>query len=325
MSFLKPKDIIDQGDTVILYISINNMHGIDVNPTILNKKGETIENVFQTTYGALKVKELIGVKYGSKIKLSRGWAYVLQANPELWTQTLPHRTQIIYTPDISMILFQLEIKPGSIVIESGTGSGSLSHYFIRAVKPSGQLHTFDFHEARAEQAREEFTKHGINEFVTVYHRDVCQHGFSEELNGKADAVFLDLPAPHLAVPHALKALKDEGGRFCSFSPCIEQSQRCCEELQANGFIEIQSMEILQVEDIVKTKNIPVMDLEYLKHKKPTQPAENNEVKDNNDSKKETNAKQEREIKKYLTSSAPPTMPGHTGYLTFATLPPIYAR
>lgn len=26
------------------------------------------------------------------------------------------------------------------------------------------------------------------------------------------------------------------------------------------------MEILQVEDIVKTKNIPVMDLEYLKHK-----------------------------------------------------------
>lgn len=167
MSFLKPKDIIDQGDTVILYISINNMHAIDVNPTILNKKGETIENVFQTTYGALKVKELIGVKYGSKIKLSRGWAYVLQANPELWTQTLPHRTQIIYTPDISMILFQLEIKPGSIVIESGTGSGSLSHYFIRAVKPSGQLHTFDFHEARAEQAREEFTKHGINEFVTV--------------------------------------------------------------------------------------------------------------------------------------------------------------
>jgi len=49
----------------------------------------------------------------------------------------------------------------------GTGSGSLSHFFIRAVKPYGHLHTFDFHEARVEQAREEFASHGIGDFVTV--------------------------------------------------------------------------------------------------------------------------------------------------------------
>lgn len=99
--------------------------------------------------------------------LSKGWAYALQPTPELWTITLPHRTQIVYTPDISMISFQLEVKPGSIVVESGTGSGSLSHAFLRAVKPSGHLHTFDFHEQRCEIAREEFGKHGIGEWVTV--------------------------------------------------------------------------------------------------------------------------------------------------------------
>lgn len=142
--------------------------------------------------------------------MSRGWAYVLQPTPELWTMTLPHRTQIIYTPDISMILYQLELKPGSIMIESGTGSGSLSHGILRAVKPHGHLHTFDFHEARTVQAREEFASHGLSEFVTVYHRDVCASGFTEDLNGKADAVFLDLPLPHLAVPHATKALKESG-------------------------------------------------------------------------------------------------------------------
>lgn len=92
---------------------------------------------------------------------------MLQPTPELWTKTLPHRTQIIYTPDISMILYQLDIKPGSVVIESGTGSGSLSHFFIRAVKPNGHLHTFDFHENRADQARTEFKDHGISDFVTV--------------------------------------------------------------------------------------------------------------------------------------------------------------
>lgn len=144
------------------------------------------------------------------MELSKGWAHVLQPTPELWTQTLPHRTQIIYTPDISMILHQLEVRPGAVVVESGTGSGSLSHYFLRALKPTGQLHTFDFHEARADQAREEFRRHGLSDFVTVYHRDVCNLGFTDDLDGKADAVFLDLPAPDLAVPHAFKALKLSG-------------------------------------------------------------------------------------------------------------------
>lgn len=57
-----------------------------------------------------------------------------------------------------------------------------------------------------------------------------------------------------------------GGRFCSFSPCIEQTQRCCEALQENGFVEIQSMEILQIEEQIKTKSIPVLELEFLKYK-----------------------------------------------------------
>lgn len=325
MSFLKPKNVIEQGDTVIIYLSVNSMHAIEAVPNIVNKKGELIEYVFQTSFGALKVKNIIGIEYGSKIELTRGWAYVLQPNPELWTQTLPHRTQIIYTPDISMILFQLEIKPGSVVIESGTGSGSLSHYFLRAIKPHGHLHTFDFHEARAQQAREEFQGHGLGNFVTVYHRDVCQFGFTNELKGKADAVFLDLPAPQLAVPHAFDVLKSSGGRFCSFSPCIEQSQRCCEALQKLGFTEIQSLEVLQSEDTVRTKNIPVMDLEFLKHKKPTSIANANGEEDKSENEKKNSAKTPKEMKKVLTSMAPLSLPGHTGYLTFATLPPIFAR
>lgn len=59
---------------------------------------------------------------------------------------------------------------------------------------------------------------------------------------------------------------NSGGRFCSFSPCIEQSQRCCEALQENGFVEIQSMEVLQIEDVVKTKNVPLLEFEFVKHK-----------------------------------------------------------
>lgn len=143
MSFASPKSVVEENDTVILYLSINNMHAIQVTPKLTNKDGKLVDNVFQTQFGALRVINLVGAQYGSKVresidqiihfqrksgklfvgfsqvKLTKGWAYVLQPNPELWTLTLPHRTQIIYTPDISMILYQLEIKPGSVVIESG--------------------------------------------------------------------------------------------------------------------------------------------------------------------------------------------------------------
>lgn len=70
MSFAKHKTVIEENDTVILYLNITNMHAIDVCPQIKNKKGELIEHVFQTNYGALKVKNLIGIKYGSKVSNS---------------------------------------------------------------------------------------------------------------------------------------------------------------------------------------------------------------------------------------------------------------
>lgn len=61
-------------------------------------------------------------------------------------------------------------------------------------------------------------------------RDIQGEGFPDEFTGSADAVFLDLPQPWLAIPSAAKMLKQDG-TLCSFSPCIEQVQRSCEVLQ----------------------------------------------------------------------------------------------
>ena len=142
MSFDKYKEIIEENDTVIIYISIHSMYPLEVKPEKINKNGETVENIFQTSYGALKVKDLIGKRFGTKVSLSRGYAYALYPTPDLWTRTLPHRTQILYATDISLIILQLELKPGSVVVESGTGSGSLAHSLIRTIAPTGHLYTF---------------------------------------------------------------------------------------------------------------------------------------------------------------------------------------
>ena len=53
---------------------------------------------------------------------------------------------------------------------------------------------------RATAARDEFAKNGFGPaHVTVTWRDVCSDGFGAALDGRADAVFLDLPSPS-AVP-----------------------------------------------------------------------------------------------------------------------------
>ena len=44
---------------------------------------------------------------------------MLLPTPELWTLSLPHRTQIVYTTDISHVVLRLNLKPGSVVVESG--------------------------------------------------------------------------------------------------------------------------------------------------------------------------------------------------------------
>lgn len=75
----------------------------------------------QTRYGVIRHStDLIGQRYGSKITCSKGgYVYILHPTPELWTISLPHRTQILYTTDIATITMMLELKPGSVVCESG--------------------------------------------------------------------------------------------------------------------------------------------------------------------------------------------------------------
>jgi tRNA (adenine57-N1/adenine58-N1)-methyltransferase len=119
MSFLESRTEVQEGDMVILYLSVSSQYAIDVVPLIKNRNGHYVENKFQTVYGMLDVMTLVGKKYGSKLNLPRGWGYILSPSCELWTKNLPHRTQIIYTPDISMIIMGLNLSPGSVVIEAG--------------------------------------------------------------------------------------------------------------------------------------------------------------------------------------------------------------
>lgn len=100
----------------------------------------------------------------------------------------------------------------------------------------GRVWSFEFHAGRAVKAWKEFEDHGLFKTLSLRHRNVCKFGFG--LSNAADAVFLDLPAPWEALPHAAIALRsDVACRICCFSPCVEQVLRTVEAMRRGGDAE----------------------------------------------------------------------------------------
>lgn len=76
-----------------------------------------------------------------------------------------------------------------------------------------------FKSSFIQSIRKKFDKVNVTSFLCNFkaaHRDVLEDGFGDDLNGKADAVFLDLPKPWAGIPHAVAAIKDEGRVFMRY-------------------------------------------------------------------------------------------------------------
>lgn len=237
MSFTEYEEEIQEGSLVLAWLTRTNIKPIRV----------TRDEMLNTRYGCFRHNDMIGKKYGTQMPSmnDQGFIHLIAPTAELWTLSLPHRTQIVYTPDSSYIVQRLRIRPGSRVIEAGTGSGSFTHALARTVGRRGQVFSFEFHEARFHEAKREFEEHGLADLVTITHRDVCMEGFRvTDADVGATAVFLDLPSPWTAVPR-LKEVVDrtQAVGVCCFSPCIEQVVKTVEALRKEGFQRIEMVEV----------------------------------------------------------------------------------
>ena len=182
----------------------------------------------QNKFGVFNHDDIIGKPFGVKVhnRKDSGWMYVLEPTPELWASAVYTRTQIVNELDSSVVIMNMDMFPGCVVVESGTGSGCMTLALARAVHPDGHVFTFEYNGVRAESAREEFKRLGVSN-ITTTHKDVTgkfsddEGGFPNVPDGVADAVFLDLPEPQLVLHHALRVLK-VAGSVCCYSPCVEQ-------------------------------------------------------------------------------------------------------
>ncbi|KAH8149713.1 uncharacterized protein LAJ45_06344 [Morchella importuna] len=198
------------------------------------------DGILNTRFGDFPHDTLTNIPYGSQVRATgpghkrkrsgvptdSGFLHILAPTAELWTTSLPHRTQVVYTPDSAFVLHKLCVRPGSVILEAGAGSGSFTHAAVRAVYGGypdgredggniskgrkGRVWSFEYHEERVEKLRDEIGRHGLDGLVDIVHRDVCKDGFlvgdGNGVSPGATAIFLDLPAPWLALPHLTRRM-----------------------------------------------------------------------------------------------------------------------
>ena len=221
---------ICEGDNVLIYLDARRTYMIKI------QAGQT----FHTHKGYLKLDELIGKEYGEPIKSSLG-IYFTTLKPALtdYIMKSSRNTQIIYPKDAALIVMFSGIGPGSRVVESGTGTGSLTTALAHYVGATGKVYTYELRSEFQKNAAKNLQRSKLIDHVEMKSGDVTL-GIEER---DVDAVILDLAVPWLVVPHAYEALKPSG-IIVSFSPTIDQVVKTTEALKENGFIFIETVECM---------------------------------------------------------------------------------
>ena len=193
-----------------------------------------------THLGEIDLGDAIGLEYGQRIYSNLKHPFlVLDPTLEDRMMKLRRQTQIIYPKDAGLILLKCGITTGMRVVECGSGSGALTMALANAVAPTGRVYAYDRREEFLQNARQNIENAGYSDYVEFKHRE-AQEGFLEK---DVDVAIIDLPSPWDGIPSAASALRG-GGRIASLSPTYNQVERCVERLEQEGFVLIETIEVL---------------------------------------------------------------------------------
>jgi tRNA (adenine57-N1/adenine58-N1)-methyltransferase catalytic subunit len=146
-------------------------------------------------------------------------------------------TQIVFPKDAFFISSKLDIRPGSRVLEIGTGSGALTLLLSRTVGPGGLVTSIEKEERHHKNARKNIEKYMEYSNVELHNMDVLDF-----VGGPFDAAFVDVREPGLFLEKMRGLLK--GGAPVGF--IVPTANQVSETLQAlrQGFGDVEVMEIL---------------------------------------------------------------------------------
>lgn len=188
--------------------------------------------VFHTHRGGVAHDDIIGLPQGSVVTATNGSAFlVLKPLLDDFVLSMPRGAAVIYPKDAARIIGVCGLAPGSRVAEGGVGSGALTCSLLRAVGPSGQVHSYERREEFAEVARGNVARWfgAAPKGWSLHLGDMAQELRERDL----DAVVLDMVAPWECLEAAAAALAP-GGVLVGYVATTTQMSRLVESMRLAG-------------------------------------------------------------------------------------------
>lgn len=227
---MEKSDTVGEGDHVLLYLQQGKTWLIKIQP---NTK-------IHTHAGFVESKDIIGKEYGSRVLSNTSAEFVLLKPIMRDFVTKSSRpTQVVYPKDLGAIAAWTDLSPGKIVVESGTGSGSLTCFAANLVRPEGHVYSYEIREDFLKIARKNIERCGMSEYVTLINRD-AREGIEQR---GVDVAILDVGDPWALVRPMADALRG-GGLLTSISPTVNQVEKVTMELDRVGFVDVETLEMM---------------------------------------------------------------------------------
>jgi tRNA (adenine57-N1/adenine58-N1)-methyltransferase len=199
---------------------------------------------YHTHSGTLAHDLLLGRPEGTRVETSGGMI-VTAFRPRFADYALKMKrgAQVVYPKDLGPIVTYADVFPGARVLEAGTGSGALTIALCRAVGIEGRVVSYELREEHLAQAVQNlegmFGK--VPEQLDLRIGDVGDVGRTGEV---FDRCVLDLPEPWGPLS-ALREALEPGGVLCAYLPTTGQIQELVLALPAQGFLHIETFEVLR--------------------------------------------------------------------------------
>ena len=135
---------------------------------------------FHSSEGFIELGSLVGNPYGCVVISNTGARFsVFKPTLVDVVMHLPRITQIVYPKDLGYIILHADVKPGSRVIEAGTGSAALTTILASYVRPNGRVYSYDVKQEYLDNADKHLSGLGLRDYVELKQRDVTVEPFDE--------------------------------------------------------------------------------------------------------------------------------------------------
>ena len=155
--------------------------------------------------------------------------------------------QVILPKDAGVIISFSGICKDSLVLNAGSGSGWLDVQIGRIAK---KVVSYEKREEFAKIAQKNIEKAGLKN-VEIRIRDIIEQGYDEK---EADVVILDMANSHLAVPHAISALKEDGV-IVGYVPHTDQLREFVNTCSTLGWADTYCIETILREMLVRPAGV----------------------------------------------------------------------